>query len=150
MRRSLRQILSNCKQLLVHLKPKMSETPILYFDKRSPPVRSNLLLIQALNIPVEYKLVDLFKVEHLSEEFLKVNPLHTVPCLKHGDLLLTDSHAILMYLCDVYGKGSALEIKGERERALILNRLMFNGTVLFEREKVIMVRTYDKKRRDFF
>lgn len=117
-----------------------SPVPILYFDKRSPPVRSVLLLIQALEIPMEYKLIDLFKVEHLKQEFLNVNPLHTVPCLKYNGLLLTDSHAILMYLCDVYGKESTFEIKGIEDRAVVLNRLMFNGTVLFEREKIIMVR----------
>uniref|UniRef100_A0A336L7V9 glutathione transferase n=1 Tax=Culicoides sonorensis TaxID=179676 RepID=A0A336L7V9_CULSO len=113
-------------------------SPILYFDNRSPPVRSVLLVINYLNIPVEYKLIDLFKVEHLKEEFLKINPFHTVPCLKHNELLLTDSHAILMYLCDFYGKGSLLEIKTEKDRALIMNFLMFNATILFEREKIIM------------
>lgn len=121
-----------------------SSIPILYFDNRSPPVRSILLLIHALDIPVEYKLIDLFKVEHLKEEFLKVNPLHTVPCLKHNDLLLTDSHAILVYLCDAYGKGGPMEIKGIESRAVILNSLMFNGTVLFPREKLIMVRASRK------
>lgn len=120
-----------------------SSIPILYFDKRSPPVRSVLLLIHALDIPIEYKLIDLFKVEHLKEEFCKLYPLHTVPCLKHNDLLLTDSHAILMYLCDVYGQESPFEIKSIVDRALILNRLMFNGTILFEREKVIMVNIFE-------
>lgn len=113
--------------------------PLLYFDNRSPPVRSVLLLINALELSIEYKEIDLFKVQHLSEEFLKINPLHTVPCLSHNDLLLTDSHAILMYLCDSFGKRSPFEIKGTVERARVLNRLMFNATVLFEREKIIMV-----------
>ncbi|XP_063700222.1 glutathione S-transferase E14-like isoform X2 [Culicoides brevitarsis] len=122
--------------------------PVLYFDKRSPPVRSVLLLVEALAIPVTYHLVDLFKVEHLKEDFLKVNPLHTVPCLQHNDLLLTDSHAILVYLCDVYGKGTALEIDGVVNRAKILNKLMFNGTVLFEREKIIMRKIFLTGKKD--
>lgn len=46
--------------------------PELYLDKRSPPVRSVLLLIEALAIKVEEKTIDLSKGEHLSEYFLKV------------------------------------------------------------------------------
>lgn len=46
--------------------------PILYYDDRSPPVRSILLLIKALNIDLEYQFVDLFKGKHLDPEFLKV------------------------------------------------------------------------------
>lgn len=46
--------------------------PILYYDDISPPVRSILLFISALDIDVEYKQVDLVKREHLNEEFIKV------------------------------------------------------------------------------
>jgi glutathione S-transferase len=47
--------------------------PILYFDNISPPVRSVLLLIEALNIDVDYEFVDLFAQEHLAEKFVKVS-----------------------------------------------------------------------------
>lgn len=46
--------------------------PLLYLDKRSPPVRSVLLLIEALGIDVEERSVDLSRGEHLSESYLKV------------------------------------------------------------------------------
>lgn len=113
--------------------------PILYFDHRSPCNRSVLMLISALGLSIEYKFVDLFKVEHKQEWFLKVNPFHTVPCLSDKDVHLMDSHAILMYLCDTYGKGTVLEIKGGRNRAIIMDRLMFHATKQFEWGKVIMV-----------
>lgn len=45
----------------------------LYLDRRSPPVRSVLLLIEALGIEVDEKLIDLSKGEHVQEDFLKVN-----------------------------------------------------------------------------
>lgn len=95
--------------------------PIFYYDERSPPVRSVLLLINALNIDIEYKLVDLFEIDHLKEEFIQINYFHTVPCLKHKDLILTDSHAILVYLCDIYGKGTPFEITSAQQRASIMN-----------------------------
>lgn len=46
--------------------------PELYFDKRSPPVRSVLLLIEALGLDVQKNAIDLAKGEHLSESYLKV------------------------------------------------------------------------------
>lgn len=48
---------------------------ILYYDERSPPVRSVLLLIDALKIDVIQKKVDLFRGEHRSPEFLNVSRL---------------------------------------------------------------------------
>lgn len=44
----------------------------LYYDERSPPVRSVLMLIKMLNIEVDLKEVDLFKRKQLREEFLEV------------------------------------------------------------------------------
>lgn len=46
--------------------------PILYFDKRSPPVRSVFMLIGALKLDLDYKPIDLIKGEQMHEEFLKV------------------------------------------------------------------------------
>jgi glutathione S-transferase len=63
-----------------------------------------------------------------------------VPTLKHDDLILTDSHAILFYLCDVYSGGTIFELKDPVLRGKVLNRLMFNSSVLFQRDKEVMVR----------
>lgn len=46
--------------------------PELYLDRRSPPVRSVLLLIEALGIEVTEKPIDLSIGEMFSEQFLKV------------------------------------------------------------------------------
>lgn len=46
--------------------------PELYADRRSPPVRSVLLLVEALGIDVNEKPIDLAKGEHYSPELLKV------------------------------------------------------------------------------
>jgi len=47
--------------------------PILYYDDRSPPVRSCLMLIKLLDIDVELKFVDLFKGEQFQKDFLEVS-----------------------------------------------------------------------------
>lgn len=47
--------------------------PILYYDDRSPPVRSCLMLIKLLDIDVELRFVDLFKGEQFQKDFLAVS-----------------------------------------------------------------------------
>ncbi|KFB39334.1 AGAP009190-PA-like protein [Anopheles sinensis] len=114
---------------------------VLFYDDVSPPVRSVLLAIAALGVKdrVQLEYVNLFAGGHLSEDFLQVNPLHTVPVLRHGDLTLTDSHAILVYLCDTFAtEGDALAIPDAQTRAKVFNRLCFNNGFLFQRDAEIM------------
>lgn len=49
-----------------------SDKPTFYFDNRSPPVRAVRLIKEALKIDLIEKQIDLFKGEHLSEDFRKV------------------------------------------------------------------------------
>ncbi|GKV15556.1 hypothetical protein SLEP1_g26338 [Rubroshorea leprosula] len=50
----------------------------------------------------EYIPVNLRKGEQLTPEFIKVNPIGYVPALVDGDVVVSDSLAILMYLEDKY------------------------------------------------
>ncbi|KAI5647360.1 hypothetical protein M9H77_33365 [Catharanthus roseus] len=64
----------------------------------------------ALNVKglsYEYRAVNLPKGEHLTPEFEKLNPLHYVPVVVDGDVVVSDSFAILLYLEDKY-PGKAL------------------------------------------
>lgn len=139
--------------------------PELYLDKRSPPVRSILLLIEAFGIEIQEKPIDLAKGEHLSESFLKVsllkidweyftqiqiqfnsnqiNPLHTVPTFRDSSVTLTDSHAILIYLCETYGKSdNFLWPSDPLERINVLNKLFYSGTLLFRRDSDAIVSSF--------
>lgn len=138
--------------------------PILYYHPFSPPVRSVLLLIKALNLDIDLKLVDLIKRENRLPEYLKVtmlnkilneieinlgfyiiqiNPMHTVPVLKSKDLTLMDSHSILMYLADAFGSETPLFGKNDIiKRANIVNKLMFNATFFFRRDSELFVKDF--------
>uniref|UniRef100_A0A182R189 glutathione transferase n=1 Tax=Anopheles farauti TaxID=69004 RepID=A0A182R189_9DIPT len=125
-----------------------SDEIVLYYDEVSPPVRGVLMAIAALGLKDRIKLnyIDLFGAAHLKEDFIKVNPLHTIPVLRHGDLTLTDSHAILMYLCDTFAPaGHDLAIPDSVTRAKVFNRLCFNNGFLFQREATVMRKVFSRE-----
>uniref|UniRef100_A0A1B0GC83 Glutathione S-transferase n=1 Tax=Glossina morsitans morsitans TaxID=37546 RepID=A0A1B0GC83_GLOMM len=108
---------------------------VLYFDKCSPPVRSCLMLMKHLDIDIELKKITLFKREQLRSDFKEINPAHTVPTLIDGDLILTDSHAILIHFCEKYQKDEMnLWPKEYNERMKVLNMLLFEISIVFRRD----------------
>lgn len=114
---------------------------ILYGFDRSPPVRACIMTLEVLDLSFEYKEVDVVAREHLQPEFLKKNPLHTVPLLEDGDHFITDSHVICTYLVQKYGSEVKQNLypKDLLERSLIDQRLYFDLGVLFVRMKAVTV-----------
>ena len=72
----------------------------LYMHPVSMTSRPVRLFIAENGIEVEEQVVDLMTGEHLGEAYGKVNPNRLVPVLEDGDLVLTESSAILKYLAD--------------------------------------------------
>ncbi|XP_003478004.3 glutathione S-transferase theta-2 [Cavia porcellus] len=70
----------------------------LYLDLLSQPCRAVYLFAKKTGIPFQLHTVNLFKGQHLTEEFSQVNSLQKVPVLKDGDFFLSESSAILIYL----------------------------------------------------
>ncbi|XP_063361013.1 glutathione S-transferase 1-like [Cydia amplana] len=105
----------------------------LYKLDASPPARACMVACELFSVPVELIEVDFGEGEHLKPEYLKKNPLHTVPVLEDGSVVINDSHAILMYLADVYGEQESFYPKDPKQRALVNQKLFFNSTILFIR-----------------
>ncbi|CAH0546305.1 unnamed protein product [Brassicogethes aeneus] len=106
-------------------------TIILYYIPLSPPARAVLMTAEILGIDIEKREVDLSSGEHLSEEYRTLNPQHTVPTLVDGETVIWDSHAIIAYLVRKYGKNDSLYPKDYSIRALVDQRLHFEGSVVF-------------------
>ncbi|KMY94816.1 glutathione S-transferase 1 [Drosophila simulans] len=104
---------------------------VLYGTDFSPCVRAVKLTLKALNLDYEYKEVNLQAGEHLSEDFLKKNPQHTVPVLDDNGTVLWDSHAIAAYLVDKYAKSDELYPKDLVKRAIINQRLFFEASAVY-------------------
>jgi glutathione S-transferase len=70
----------------------------LYFNPLSPNVRRVRLTAAHLGLDLEEKQLDFAKGEHKTPEYLALNPNGAVPTLVDGDLVLTESRAIMQYL----------------------------------------------------
>ncbi|XP_016957851.3 glutathione S-transferase 1-like [Drosophila biarmipes] len=110
----------------------------LYGLDGSPSVRSVFLTLRALGVEFEYKIVNLLEKEHLKPEFLKINPLHTVPVLDDDGFILIDSHAINSYLVGKYGKDDSLYPKDLKRRAIVDQRLHYDSSVVTSAGKNIL------------
>lgn len=91
------------------------------------------MLAKALGVKLNLKPLSVQKKEHLTPEFLKVNPQHTIPTLVDNDFVLWESRAILTYLVEKYGKNDSLYPKDPQKRAVINQRLFFDMGTLYQR-----------------
>ncbi|XP_031105758.1 glutathione S-transferase 2-like [Ipomoea triloba] len=85
-----------------------STKPQLYSYWRSSCFCRVRIALNLKGLDYEYKAVNLAKGEQFSPEFLKLNPLGYVPALVDGDIVISDSFAILMYLEEKYPQNPLL------------------------------------------
>jgi glutathione S-transferase len=85
--------------------------------------------LQELEEPFEFVTVDPTKGELQSPEFLAVNPAGKLPALVDGELVLTESVAIVLYLAEKYPERGLLP-RGLAERAEVYRWLFFCATEL--------------------
>lgn len=89
----------------------------LYYDPASTVCRGIMLFVAEHGLKIDFEYINLFADQQLEPEFGQVNPNRTVPALIDGDLLLTESSAILKYLADL--AGSTAYPTDLRERAKV-------------------------------
>lgn len=101
----------------------------------SPPARAVLMAVEYLGLNVDFINVNLGTNDHITPEYLKKNPIHTVPLLEDGEFIIADSHVIITYLVSKYGGDlqTTLYPSDLKERAKIDHRLYLDGTILFPR-----------------
>lgn len=75
----------------------------LYFHP-TPNGMKVALMLEELQLPYTVQPIDIFKGEQHTPEFLKINPNGKVPALDDDDIMLFDSHAILLHLAEKHGR----------------------------------------------
>ncbi len=85
-----------------------------------PQTRSRRVtwMLEELGQDYEFILVDFNKGEPKSPEYLAINPAGKVPAMQDGDLLLTESAAILTYLGDKFPEKGLVPAAGTAERGV--------------------------------
>jgi glutathione S-transferase len=85
--------------------------------------------LQELGVDFEAETVNLTKGEHRRPEFLAINPAGKLPVLVDGDLVLTESVAIVLYLAEKYPERGFLP-RDLAQRAEAYRWLLFATTEL--------------------
>ncbi len=85
--------------------------------------------LQELGVEFESVTVNMIAGEHHRPEFLKINPAGKLPVLVDGNLVLTESVAIVLYLAEKYPE-RGLVPAGLRQRAELNRWLLFAATEL--------------------
>ena len=85
--------------------------------------------LQELGVDFEAVTVNLMAGEHCRPEFLAINPAGKIPVLVDGDMMLTESVAIVVYLADKYPEKGFLPAD-PRGRAAAMRWLLFTATEL--------------------
>jgi glutathione S-transferase len=95
------------------------------------PASPNSLRVMAVayqaGIPIEIVRVDLTKGEHMTPDFLRLNPNHKIPTLVDGDFVLWESGAIMHYLAELKPR-SKLVPKDRHQRMHMHQWMYWNGT----------------------
>jgi glutathione S-transferase len=96
-----------------------------------PPTRSIRVrwTLQELGVDFDAVTVNLMAGEHRQPEFRAINPAGKIPVLVDGDLVLTESVAIVVYLADKYPEKRFLPAD-PRGRAEAMRWLLFTATEL--------------------
>ena len=102
-----------------------------YYLPISAPSRSIIMTADILGIELNKKTLNLMAGEHMTPEFLKINPQHCIPTIVDDGFALWESRAILAYLVNQYAPNHSLYPNCPKKRAHIDRALYFDGTSLY-------------------
>lgn len=94
-------------------------------QSRSGAVR---ILFEELGVAYRVHVLDLKRGDQRSDAYLAVNPMGKVPALRHGDVIVTEQAAILMYLADLYPACALAPASDDPLRGAYLRWMLFHGS----------------------
>lgn len=86
--------------------------------------------LEEAGVPYELKVVDIMKGAQKQPEFLAINPMGKLPTLVDGDVVVTESAAIALYLADRYAAGRLAPALDDPRRGTYLRWSFFAPSVI--------------------
>lgn len=83
------------------------------------------ILLEEIGAPFELVLVDRAHDVHKTQQYLQLNPNGLIPSLTQGDLVLYESAAICLHLCDTHPQAALAPPVGTAQRAHFYKWLMW-------------------------
>jgi glutathione S-transferase len=103
---------------------------VLHFARASRSF-TPLWLLEELGVPYKLRSLSLYDNEQKSSDYLKINPMGKVPALQDGEICVSESPAICIYLADRYSLGHLAPHLDEVRRGSYLKWMVFS-TAVFE------------------
>ncbi len=88
------------------------------------------LLLEEMGVPFELVLVDREAGAHRAPAYLQLNPNGLLPALTDGDLVLYETAAICLHLCDTHPQAAMAPVVGSPERAHFYKWLVWSTNTL--------------------
>lgn len=86
--------------------------------------------LEEVGVPYQLKFVDLTKGGQKAPNVLALNPMGKLPILTDGDLVVTESAAIAIYLADRYAAGKLAPALDDPRRGTYLRWILFAPSVI--------------------
>ena len=89
-----------------------------------------LWMLEEVGVPYQLTNVDIMKGGQKAPELVKLNPMGKLPTLVDGDVVVTESAAIALYLADRYSYGALAPKVGDPKRGTYLRWSFFAPSVI--------------------
>ncbi|MEO6967691.1 MAG: glutathione S-transferase family protein [Rhodanobacteraceae bacterium] len=100
-------------------------SPIVFFHNPHSRACMTRALLEELGADVEICPVDFKKDEQHSPEYLKLNPMGKVPAIRQGDMVVTETVALYIYLSDLFPQANLAPALDDPQRGPYLRWLVF-------------------------
>jgi glutathione S-transferase len=87
-------------------------------------------MLEELDVPYQLSFVDILKGAQKEPEILAQNPMGKIPMLRDGDVVVTESAAIALYLADRYAPGKLAPAPDDPARGPFLRWSFFAPSVI--------------------
>ena len=87
-------------------------------------------MLEEVGVDYQLRYVDVMAGEHKRPEFLALNPMGKLPTIEDGDLVVTESAAIGLYLADRYAPGTLAPALDDPRRGTYFRWSLFAPSVI--------------------